>query len=65
MAHGHKEPVVISSLYYGSNELAGLITLLKAQDKWPKPMVWREESECLRGGGDHVEVKVVGQGGRK
>ena len=44
-AHGVEQPVVIGNMNLSPNERAALIVLLKLQDKWPKPLSWREEEE--------------------
>ena len=41
-AHGHKEDVVIEERFHPANQRAGLVALMKVQDKWNKRVVWKE-----------------------
>ena len=41
--HGNDGKIVLKESYHPDNERAGLVAIMKVQDTWDHPLVWREE----------------------
>ena len=44
-AHGKDGDIVPKESYHPDNERAGLVAIMKVQDRWLDPLAWREERE--------------------